>query len=103
VVVARQADLSGWLGVVDTASLLPALQAGLAAVVGATSTGGTGCTALVQIMNNKGWTKRQLMNCFIASLFTFQCFSVALSTSWNLRMGQIRQNDVLNITFNKLG
>ena len=40
------------LGVVDTASLLSAagaMQAGLAAAVGATSTGGTGCTALVEV------------------------------------------------------
>jgi len=35
-----------------SASLLPAaglMQAGLAAAVGATSTGGTGCTALVEV------------------------------------------------------
>jgi len=38
------------LGVVDTASLLPAadaMQAGSAAAVSVTSTGATGCTALV--------------------------------------------------------
>jgi len=39
------------LGVVDTASLLPAagtMQAGFAAEVAATSTGATGCTAIVE-------------------------------------------------------
>jgi len=44
--------ICGWLGVVDTASLLPAagaMQAGLAAEVGATSTGATGCTAIIVI------------------------------------------------------
>jgi len=59
--------ICGWLGVVDTVSLLPAAgatQAGLAAAVGATSTGGTGCTALVQLQVDNSITKISLVNYF---------------------------------------